>query len=116
MWVSGGSYECTTLKRAAHSTEENMELSVSTMVKGTIKGRLRREESGVRKLRDSQNLFKTVIRVNECKSVFRTHMHTHTHACMYHTHAHVQEMSLHLAVGNLKKAIQCVKCGDPCAR
>lgn len=87
MWISGRSYKCTTITCASHSAEENMELSVSTVVKGTIKGRLRREESGIRILKDSQNLFKTVIRVNECKSQFYTltcihiHMHDVQHAC-----------------------------------
>ena len=46
-----------------------------------------------------------------------THSHVYTYTCMmYNTHAHVQEMSLRLAVGSLKKATQCVKCGYPCAR
>ena len=76
---------------AAHIAEENVELSVRTMVKVNTKGREWIEESDIRILNDSQNHSNAVIETNEYNSFFYTCIHMHT-----------REREMHLAVDKSK--------------
>jgi hypothetical protein len=64
---------------AAHIAEESIDLSVRTVVKVNIKGKVWIEESDIRMLKDSQNLLNALIETNECNSLFYTCTHTLTH-------------------------------------